>query len=159
MSTRAANSRADAATAARKTAAAGVIPGGRLKIVPADPAAQLAGYIDELGALEAEMIAVRPKLTRIETLRALIRERFDGKEKHKAFEARGAHYTATLGPCAYQRSLDAAALSRAIGLKAYAAIAKPTLKDAGDAVAPHILAKCVTQDYTGARPLKTFEIS
>jgi len=158
MSTRAAK-QADA-TAARKRAAASVIPGGRtLKLVPADPAAQLAEWIDELGSLESEMIAVRPKLTRIETLRALIRERFDDKPKEKTYTTRGALYTATLGPRAYQRSLDAAALLRAIGLKAYAAIAKPLLKDVCEAVEPRIAAKCITQDYTGARPLKTFPIA
>jgi hypothetical protein len=159
MSPRAVKQAGERSGARSRAAAASVVPGGRaLKLVPADPAAQLAEAIDELGALEAEMILIRPKLTRIETLRALIRERFDDKPKEKTFEARGAHYTATLGPCAYQRSLDSQALVKAIGLKAYAAIARPTLKDVVAAVAPHIAAKCITQDYTGARPLRTFPI-
>lgn len=159
MSTRA-TKQADATAARKPAAAASVIhPGGRLKLVPADPAAQLAEWVDELGSLESEMIAVRPKLARIETLRALVRERFDDHPKEKTYTTRGALYTATLGPRAFQRSLDAAALLRAIGLKAYAAIAKPLLKDVCETVEPRIAAKCITQDYTGARPLKTFPIT
>ena len=155
MSTRA---KVTAKNARNAAPGADVIPAGRLKLVPASPEAQLAEWIDELGQLEHEMIEVRPKLTRIETLRGLIRERFAGEAPHKTFEARGARYTATLGPRAYERTLDTAALMRAIGIRAYAAIAKPTLKAVCEAVPPHISAKCITQDYIGARPLKTFPI-
>lgn len=159
MTTRAAKS-SQAAAAARGRAAADktIHAGGRLKLVPASPEAQLAEWIDELGALEAELVQFRPKLTRIETLRGLIRERFDGKPADKSFESRGARYVAALEPRAYERAADWPGLCKEIGLKAYAAIAKPTLKAAEKAVAPDVLAKYVKQDYTGARPLKTFPI-
>jgi hypothetical protein len=119
---------------------------------------ELASWIDELGQLESEISVFRPKLTRIATLRELIRERFDDRPKEKSFETRGARFGARLGPRAYQRALDAEALAKAIGLRAYAAIARPTLQDVTETVAPHIAAKCITQDYTGARPLETFPI-
>ena len=45
-----------------------------------------------------------------------------------------------------------------MGLKAYAAIARPTLKDLEETLPPEVLARVVTYDYIGARPVKTFPI-
>jgi hypothetical protein len=131
----------------------------RLSVVPRTPEELLAQQVDELGALEAEIVQVRPKLVRVKTLRRLIREHFEGRPPAEAFEARGARYLATIGPRAFERSIDHPKTVKALGLKAYAAIAQPTLAALADAVAPHVFAEIVTQDYTGARPLKTFDLA
>src|SRR3954471_9118029 len=99
-----------------------------LAIVPNDPAEVLRQNIDELGRLEADVIEIRPKLRRIETLRELIRGRYAGEQPSSAFETRGADYLATLGPCALQASIDYAAVEKIMGVKAYAAISRPSLK-------------------------------
>ena len=135
-----------------------MIPGGRLKLVPADAAALLAQHVYEHGALQSELCEARAKIRRVETLRELIRKHFEKEPAAKAFEARGARFFATLGPRAWQSSVDYDAVIKAVGLRAYVEIARPTLKILGETLAPDVLARVVTQDYTGARPLKTFEI-
>ena len=134
-------------------------PARRLAVVPADPRALLAAQVDELGALEKEMVTIRPKLVRIETLRGLIRKHYENEPAAKAFETRGAAFLATLGPRAYERSIDCAKLAKEIGLKAYAAIARPTLKVVEETCAPDVVARVIKQDYVGARPLKTFALN
>jgi hypothetical protein len=129
-----------------------------LAVVETDPAVLLARYIDELGSLEAELVQARVKLRRVETLRELIRRQFEKKPASKSFEARGDAYFATLGACAWQSEVDYAAVQKSMGLKAYAAIARPTLKALEETLAPDVLARVVTYGYRGARPLKTFEI-
>jgi hypothetical protein len=134
-------------------------PAGReLKIVPNDPSELLRQWVDELGRLEQELVEVRPRLRRVEVLRDLIRERFAGTPPATAHETRGAAFLATLGPCAFQSSIDYDAAQKALGLKAYAAIARPTLKALEETLAPDVLARVVSYGYTGARPLKTFPL-
>jgi hypothetical protein len=136
-------------------------PAGRaaaLALVPSDPAALLAQWVDELGRLEAELVEVRPRLRRVEVLRDLIRERFATEPPATAHETRGAAFLATLGPCAFQSSIDYDAAQKALGLKAYAAIARPTLKALEETLAPDVYARVVSYGYTGARPLKTFPL-
>jgi hypothetical protein len=129
-----------------------------LALVPSDPAALLAQWVDELGRLEAELVEVRPRLRRVEVLRDLIRERYAREPPATAHETRGAAFLATLGPCAFQSSIDYEAAQKALGLKAYAAIARPTLKALEETLAPDVLARVVSYGYTGARPLKTFPL-
>lgn len=149
--------------AARKTAAPAPAKRAprlapRIAIVERDPAVLLAQHVDELGALEAELVEARAKMRRAETLRELIRKHYEAEPAEKAFEARGARFFATLGPRAWQSAIDYDEVRRAMGLKAYAEIAKPTLKALEETLAPDVLARVVTHGYTGARPLKTFEI-
>jgi hypothetical protein len=134
-------------------------PARRLAVVPTDPRALLAQQVDELGRLEKEMVTIRPKLVRIETLRGLIRKHYEDEPAAKAFETRGAEFLATLGPRAYERSIDCAQLAKEIGLKAYATIARPTLKVVEETCAPDVVARVIKQDYVGARPLKTFALN
>lgn len=129
-----------------------------LAVVPTDPVVLLQQHVDELGALEAELAPVRVKLRRVETLRELIRRHFEKKPAAKSFEARGVKYFATVGAQAWQSEIDYAAVQKALGLAGYAKIAKPTLKILEETLAPDVLARVVTYDYRGARPLKTFEI-
>ncbi|HEV8500448.1 MAG TPA: hypothetical protein VGR63_02640 [Casimicrobiaceae bacterium] len=145
---------------ARKPAAAPPAPkrAPRLAVVERDPAVLLAQHVDELGALEAELVEARAKIRRAETLRELIRRHYEKEPAAKAFEARGARFFATLGPRAWHSSVDYEAVIKALGLRAYAEIARPTLKILEETLAPDVLARVVKQDYTGARPLKTFEI-
>jgi hypothetical protein len=132
---------------------------GPLALVTRDPAALLREWVDELGALDSELVEIRPKLKRVETLRALIRERFEAHPAQTGLDVRGARYLATLGPRAYQSTVDYAAVKKALGLKAYAEIAEPTLKALEAALAPDVLARVVSHGYTGARPVKTFQLS
>jgi hypothetical protein len=151
--------------ATRAPAKKPVLPAGRapsprrLAIVPADPAALLRQHVDELGALEAELVEVRPKLRRVEVLHELIRKHYAKKPAQAAFEARGERFLATLGPCAYRSSIDYPAVQKHMGLKAYAEIARPTLKDLEEKLPPEVLARVVKYDYIGARPVKTFEVT
>jgi hypothetical protein len=130
-----------------------------LAIVSRDPAVLLAQAVDELGSLEAELTPIRIKLRRVETLRELIRKHYEAEPAAAGFETRGARYLATLGPCAWQSTVDYDAVQRAIGLKAYASLARPTLKALEETLAPDVLARVVTWDYKGARPLKTFALA
>jgi hypothetical protein len=138
-------------------------PAGRaksaLRIVPADPAALLRQYVDELGALERELVEIRPKLRRVEVLHGLIRERFAQAAAASSFETRGERYGCTLGQCAYRSSVDYEGVRKHLGLRAYSEIATPTLKDLEATLPPDVLARVVQYDYTGARPIKTFEIA
>lgn len=144
---------------APKTApAAPAAPKAALAVVSSDPAVLLAQHVDELGALEAELAPVRVKLRRVETLRDLIRKQFEKKPAGKSFEARGRKYFATLGACAWQSEVDYNQVVKALGLAGYAKIAKPTLKVLEETLPPDVLARVVSYDYRGARPLKTFEI-
>jgi hypothetical protein len=147
------------APAIKKPVPGGRAPSPRLAIVPADPAALLRQHVDELGALEAELVEVRPKLRRVEVLHDLIRKQFEKKSAKGAFEARGERYLATLGACAYRSTVDYPAVQKHMGLARYAAIARPTLKDLEETLPPEVLARVVTYDYIGARPVKTFELS
>jgi len=130
-----------------------------LRAVPADPAALLAEHVDELGALEKELVPIRPKLKRVEQLRELIRRRFESKPAGASFETRGRAYLATLGPQAFEASIDLDRLKKIIGLARYAEISRPTLKAIEESLAPDIVAKVVTHSYRGARPLKTFALN
>lgn len=116
-------------------------------------------WIDELGALDRELTEVRPKLKRVEVLRDLIRERFAAKAAATGFDSRGERYLATLGPKAYQSSIDYEAVKKTIGLQAYAAIARPTLAELQKTLAPDVFARVVSHGFTGARPVKTFPLS
>ena len=129
-----------------------------LAIVSRDPAVLLAQHVDELGELEAELVPIRPKLRRVETLRELIRKHYESEPAAQTFETRGAHYLATLGPRAWQSTVDYPEVQKALGLKAYAALARPTLKALEETLAPDVLARVVKWNYQGARPLKTFAI-
>ena len=143
-----------------ETAAARHVPDvSTLRIVPSDPAEQLRQYVDELGALEKELVEIRPKLRRVEVLHGLIRDRFRSHAATEAVEARGVRYGVTLGPCAFRSTVDYDAVRKAMGLAAYAEIAQPTLKALEATLAPDVVARVVTYDYTGARPVKTFEIA
>ena len=130
-----------------------------LSIVPSDPAELLRQYVDELGALEKFLVEVRPKLRRVEVLHGLIRDRFRENAPSESVEARGLCYGVTLGACAFRSTVDYDAVRKAMGLKAYADIAQPTLKALEATLAPDVVARVVRYDYTGARPVKTFELA
>ena len=118
--------------------------------------AVIAAQVDELGGIERELAPIRHKIAREEYLKKAIRATFEFSEADKPFEANGAKYTALLGPKALQRSLNPLKLIKAIGVKAYAAIAKVTLTDLENNVAAEIVAGVVTSANTGTRSLKIF---
>jgi hypothetical protein len=130
----------------------------QLAVVESRPEILLAQHVDELGFLEAELVPIRAKLRRVEVLRELIRRHYEKKPAAASFETRGAHFFATLGACAWQSAIDTEALIKAVGLRRYSELARPTLKALEETLAPDILQKVVSYSYAGARPLKTFAI-
>jgi hypothetical protein len=127
------------------------------KTQPGIPASAIANEIDELGALEKEFAPLRPKLARIEMLRKVIRAHFDASPPASPFEASGARFICMIGPRAVERAINYKALIKAIGLKAFALIARVTLGALEEGVPCGVVAAVVTSDNTGARSIKTFE--
>lgn len=137
-------------------------PQAQSAAVPAPRGAEpaLAATVDELGALEVELLPWKAKLKRAEALRSLLRERFEGEPAEKACEARGALFIASLGPKATERTVDVAKLAKAIGLKALIPLAKVTLNALTRLTdPPHVAAgnASISSAPTGARPLQLFE--
>lgn len=125
------------------------IPAARLKLI--------AQTVDELGALEQRVLPYKADLARIEILRKALRVQYDDAPASETHEAKGEYFVATLGPRAYLRSINPAKLIKAIGLKVYATFATCTLAALEANVDAVIVAGVVTSDYTGPRPIKTFE--
>jgi len=128
------------------------------KAAAAEAASILAAQVDELGALEAELAPLKPRIARAEALRSALRARFEGSPADAACEARGRRFIAALGPKATERTVDVAALGKSIGLKALCTLAKVTLKAAtayGEAFGHGVK---IDSAPTGARPLKLFEL-
>ena len=76
----------------------------------------LAGIVDELGALEAEMAPHAPKLARIEALRKSLRAKYDDADPDKAFTAHGETFYSILGPRNLERKIaDITKVYRALG--------------------------------------------
>lgn len=118
---------------------------------------ELAAQVDELGALEAEIAPFKQKIVRVDALRKAIRARFDASPPLSSCEAPGKAYTAILGPCATQRWINPALLIKAIGAKAYSAIATVTLAALERNVSAEIAAGVITSKATGGRTLITVE--
>lgn len=114
-----------------------------------------AGIADELGALESEMAPHQSKLARIETLRKTLRAACPvGAQKE--WIVTGSKWIAHLGACGNVRLVNVPELVKRIGSAMYASFARCTLKDLEEIVAPAIVAAVVTNEPSGARPLKTF---
>jgi RNA polymerase sigma factor (sigma-70 family) len=142
----------------RKGAAPRRLPGQMPKAAPTKPTdAALAAEIDELGSLEKEFAPLRAKLARIEFLRASIRARFDSAPAYEAKEAEGARYMVQIGRRGNVSTVNVAQLVKAIGAKAFHAIAGVSLKTLEANVAPNIVADVVSVAATGPRTIKTFE--
>lgn len=143
-----------------------VVPSPRLAPITLTPAMRAAlaaaalkqsAEVDELGALEKEFAPLRPKLARIELLRASVRARFDASPAAETFEAAGARFVVVVGARANQSTIDIAKLVKAIGAKAFTVFARATLTDLEKHVDCGVRADVVTMAQTGARSLKTFE--
>ena len=124
---------------------------------PGIQASVIAEQCDELGALEKELLPLKPKFARIEMLRKAIRAHFDASPAAEAFEASGAKFLVLVGPRATERTINPAKLIKAIGAKVYATFATVTLKALEENVSCDIIAGVVTSAPTGSRTLKTFE--
>jgi hypothetical protein len=120
-------------------------------------ATQLAANVDELGALESEIAPYKQKALRVEALRKAIRAHFDTHAALLSFEAPGTLYTALLGPRASETWINPALLIKAIGAKAYSAIATVTLKVLERSVTADIAAGVTSKKASGSRTLITVE--
>jgi hypothetical protein len=113
--------------------------------------------VDELGELEKEFAPLRPKLARLEALRAAVRRRYDDSPAARSFTARGDRFIVEVGPRGNESVIDFPALVKAIGLKAYAAFATCTLKAMRAHVAHDVARDVVRVEAVGYRPLKVTE--
>ncbi len=118
----------------------------------------LAAQVDELGALEKEFAPHAFKARRIEELRKAIRAQYDDLSAFEQFEAKGKRFTVLLGPRGAERRVNKFRLLKAIGSKAFAAVASVTLKALETGVSPEIAATVIDTDRTGARNLRIFEL-
>lgn len=96
------------------------------------------------------------KLKRIELLRKSLRASCNAPAT-ESWTVTGSKFIALLGPRAMERSIDFRELVKAVGAKAYAAFATCTLKSLEENAAPAIVARVVTSEATGTRPLECFE--
>lgn len=128
---------------------------------PSEADKALAAQVDELGALEAELAPLKPKLARAEALRSALRVRFEGEPAANACEARGARFIAALGPKAIERTVDVAELAKRIGWKAVVPLAKVALNALARLTDPPLVnaaQAAIVSAATGPRPLKIFEL-
>lgn len=117
----------------------------------------LAAEVDELGALEKELLPFAEKIKRIDALRKRIRIEFDSVPAADAREVHGKRFFAVVGPRAFQRTIDMVELIKSIGLKVFSRLATMSLATLEDNVDPVVVSKVVSTAQTGTRPLKTFE--
>lgn len=128
---------------------------------PSEADKALAAAVDELGALEAELAPLKPKLARAEALRKTLRDRFEGEPAEKDCEARGARFIAALGPKATERTVDVADLTKRIGWKAVMPLAKIALNALTRLTDPPLVNAAqasIKSGATGPRPLKIFAL-
>jgi hypothetical protein len=127
-----------------------------MKTAPAAPTAAIDDEVDELGALEKEVLPFRPKLARIEVLRKAIRARYDPLPAAAQAQPQGKKFFAVIGPRGFERHLNPQKLIKAIGLKLYASFSTMTLRTLEENVEPAIVAGVVTVEQTGPRTVNTF---
>jgi hypothetical protein len=121
----------------------------------------LAAAVDELGALEAELAPLKPRLARAEALRSALRARFEGQPADAACEARGNRFIAALGPKATERTVDVAELTKRIGWRAVMPLAKVALNALARLTDPPLVNAAqasIRSAPTGPRPLKIFAL-
>jgi hypothetical protein len=122
-------------------------------------AAAIAAEIDELGAIRKILDPLKPKIDRSKVLSDAIRAHFDASPPLEPFTASGDRFSVLIGPRANERVIDYLKLVKAIGLKAFAAIARVSLTALEAGTSPAVVAGCVTSAATGARKLTIFERS
>lgn len=115
----------------------------------------LAAIADELGDLERELAPLKPKITRADALRKLLREAHRDEPAGDSFTVAGERWTVQLGPKGNESVVDTSRLAELVGIgKAYE-FASITLK-ALETCAPDIRAAVVSTNATGTRPLHVF---
>jgi hypothetical protein len=105
-----------------------------------DPLPEL---VDELGDLEAELGPLRGKIQRLAIVRAAVRDAFTGRPPLESFSASGERYTAHLGACGSESTIDLARLADAIGYDALLQICNVSLRTLEAACEPAIFAAVV----------------
>lgn len=123
------------------------------KRAKASPLSALSAQVDELGEIEARLAPHRADMARAEEIRRAIRRSYDDADAAATFEAQGAQYTALVGARGFQRAIDNAKLIKAVGQKAFAAIATVTLAAVDGLDLPGVAVACANRMQTGPRPL------
>jgi hypothetical protein len=133
-------------------------PKEKAPAVPPAAPDPLAALADELGEIDRTLAPFRTRIARETALKSQMRAAVEAAEVPSDVEVRvaGTRFDVILGPKALEKSIDFKGLAKRIGLKAYAAFAKCTLKDL-ETHAPGRQAEVVTSAQTGPRSLKIFE--
>lgn len=120
----------------------------KTRTIPA-PLSPHAPLVDELGALELELLPFRSKLKRADTLRAALREAYVDLAPEGQFRAAGLKYTALLGPKGNESIVDRAALYILVGGAKYVDLSSVSLRSLEGLQT----ASVVSVAATGSRPL------
>ena len=116
----------------------------------------LGAIVDELGALDAELKPMAPKIARRDALRKTLREAFTEKSAELEYSVSGARFEAKLGPKGWENTVNTVKLAKAIGAKAFLVIARVTLGSLATLTggAP---AGCVDSARSGPRSIAMYE--
>jgi len=118
--------------------------------------AALAELVDELGTLEKRARNFKPVADRIETLRKLLRASAASLPASEVKTVFGKQYTAYIGACGDQRTVNVKKLSELVSSRAFVGLATVTLGSL-DQVAPEVCAAVIESHQTGSRSLKVVE--
>ncbi|MBV9265241.1 MAG: hypothetical protein JO061_03640 [Acidobacteriaceae bacterium] len=119
----------------------------------------LAGLVDELGVLEAELKPFRSKIARAEALRAAIRSEFRDAAPASEHTIAGEQYAVLVGACGNVSVVDTPALIERVGMAEYTRIATVTLKALQTHFGPGIIASVVSTVQSGPRALTVSAIA
>lgn len=109
--------------------------------------------VDELGDLEKEIEAYKPKFARVEILRAAIRAAFGKSDPGKRYQVEGETWVVLLGKAGNSSVVDKAELLRLVGPARFAAASFLTLKSLEEHFPKDILGAVVSLEAVGPRVL------
>lgn len=113
----------------------------------------LAAMADELGALEKECEAYKPKFGRIEVLRSAIRAAFNKADPGRRYELSGENWTVLIGKAGNASVVHKSELLKLVGPAKFAEAASVTLKALEENFSADILGAVVSLEAIGPRVL------
>ncbi len=118
-------------------------------------AAEVAALVDELGSIDMRLAAVSFDKDRREVITPQLRAYVVDTAPDAAVSIAGAVFAAALTACPNEKLIDNARLYRAIGPKAFLAIATVAQKNLPKSLTPAQLKSIVTEARTGTRRVTT----
>jgi len=111
-----------------------------------------AAIVDEMGALDAELKPMAPKIARRDALRKTLREAFTEKSAELEYSVSGARFEAKLGAKGWENSVNVPKLAKLITAKALLQIARVTLGSLA-ALKGGAPSGCIDSTRTGPRSI------